>query len=760
MQNRPLILLVDDRPENLHVMVSGLRSMYRVKTATNGKMALELATKDDRPDLILLDLMMPEMDGYEVLRHLRSQRVTKHIPVIFVTADQSIDSERLGLELGVDDYLTKPVVIPVLLARVQNVLNRKQAEQQLRLFAQVVEQSREGIVLMDKDAMIQFVNHAYIEMMGYEATDLMGKRPRILASDKHGDDFFSEIWQQLLDTGYWQGEIWNKKKDHSILPLWVSISKVSNEDEKFVNFIGIALDISERKKLENELTFLAHHDALTGLPNRTVLESHIELAMARARRQKQSLAVGMLDLDNFKPVNDTYGHQAGDQLLRTIAARMRASLRGNDLLVRLGGDEFVLVIEDFHSAEELTPLMTRLKAAIEAPIRLQTTDAEVEVEISASLGMVIFPEKEGVPDFLIREADQVLYQVKARKGRRDRWWAANEEIKIDEYEEILPYGSKAESLLTANLKTLQMVRQDMMELFEKEINTTPELLNLIQMLTPSQFHSMMNTQIQHLEMLFNPALRESEHRENAKKLGRRHAAIGVDWLWVFEVYNLWIMLLGERVVSYRLPALSVRILTDRLWIDAEGQAAGFHYVDLQRWDVINQFDSLVWEIHEFTELADQTVNLLVELDEVLAAIIGRPDESGQFVYEFVAGSLKEDYQRALQEGVIVPASTRLDDVNGKGITGRAWRLGTVQRVMNYATDESVSPWRQYVLDHGLLSSVAIPLVAPNGKPHAVLSLFTRYPGALGSPQQQLIIEHLQKILGLALERIARHVRDP
>ena len=228
MPNKSLILLVDDRPDNLHVMVSVLRAVYRVKTATSGMMALELAARDDKPDLILLDLMMPEMDGYEVLRRLRSQNETKHIPVIFVTADHSIDSERVGLELGVDDYLTKPVVIPVLLARVQNVLKRKQDEQQLRLFAQVVEQTREGIIVMDKDATIVFANHAYREMMGYEEADLLGSNPRMLVSGKYEEDFFLEIWSQLLDLGYWQGEIWNRKKDDSIIPLWVSISKVKN----------------------------------------------------------------------------------------------------------------------------------------------------------------------------------------------------------------------------------------------------------------------------------------------------------------------------------------------------------------------------------------------------------------------------------------------------------------------------------------------------------------------------------------------------
>ncbi len=428
MQSKSLILLVDDRPENLHVMASALRSMYRVKTATGGMMALKLAAKTDRPDLILLDLMMPGMDGYEVLRRLREHSTTRHIPVIFVTADHSAESERVGLELGVDDYLTKPVVIPVLLVRVQNLLKRNQAEAQMRLFAQVVAQSHDGIVVTDAATNILVVNQAFKKITGYEENEMIGKSPHVLASGKHDQEFYRKMWESLRESGYWQGEIWNRRKGGSVFPEWLSISAVLDEGDSVVNYIGIFSDISERKKLENELAFLAHHDALTELPNRTVLESHLLMAMARARRHQQMLAVGMLDLDNFKLVNDTYGHSAGDQLLQTISSRMRAALRENDLLVRLGGDEFVIVIENFYAVDELDPLMSRLQDAIEAPILLHANFSDVEVHVGASLGMVLFPKVEGEPDSLLRKADQVLYRVKAVKGQRDRWWVINNDL--------------------------------------------------------------------------------------------------------------------------------------------------------------------------------------------------------------------------------------------------------------------------------------------------------------------------------------------
>ena len=423
----PLILVVDDQPDNLHVMVYALRSQYRLKTATDGMTALELAAKEDKPDIILLDLMMPGMDGYEVLRRLRENRSTRSIPVIFVTADHLVESERMGLDLGVDDYLTKPVVIPVLIARVRNLLQRTQSEARLRLFQHVVAQSHDGILVTDERTNILFVNQSFIEIMGYEEDELIGNNPRLLSSGKHDQDFYRQLWQVLHDDGYWQGEIWNRRKDGTVFPEWITISAVYDDNGSVTNYIGVTSDISERKRLEDKLAFLAHHDPLTGLPNRSVLESHLTMAMAGAHRQNTMLAVGILDLDNFKQINDTYGHSSGDQVLQAVSSGMRAALRGNDLLVRLGGDEFVIVIENLNSIDELSVLMDRLRAAIVAVVNLTGYD-DVAVQVDASLGMVIYPDVDGAPDFLLREADQVLYQMKALKGRRDRWWAVRESL--------------------------------------------------------------------------------------------------------------------------------------------------------------------------------------------------------------------------------------------------------------------------------------------------------------------------------------------
>lgn len=730
LQNKPLILLVDDWPENLHIMVSALRSQYRVKTATDGEMALALAAKADRPDLIVLDLMMPVMDGFEVLQRLRHENQTCHIPVIMVTADQSVENERKGLELGVDDYLTKPVAVPILIARVQNLLSRKQAENQLRLFSQVVAQSHEGIVVTDVNSKIVFVNQAFLDINGYSEEELIGRTPNVLASGKHDPNLYEQMWISLIKDRHWQGEVWNKRKNGTIYPEWLSISAVVDENESIINYIGIATDISVRKKMEDELEFMAHHDVLTGLPNRAGLDVHLRMAMARARRHRQMLAVGILDIDNFKSVNDTYGHPAGDELLQTVATRVRSVLRGYDLLIRLGGDEFVIVIEELHSAADLDPIMNRLQQVMEVPILLHSNISLVEVQVEVSLGLVLFPEIEGEPDTLLREADQILYRIKALKGRRERWWAVSgEQLQETPGSKILrPYGNKAAELLSVNAEILEEIQQAMLETYQETIMVVAGSVDWLKRQASEYF-----------ALLFQPDLIESQHRFRANSLGRQHAAAGMNWLRIFGVYNDWMTLIQERLHTHRLSSSLMTIVMERLWIDAEEHAAGFGFIDDQRWQLINEINSMVWNSERFNDFAENMVSRLIRLDEVWAAAVGRPDDTGQFHYHWSAGTLLESLPLTvpvLEEG----ANT-------------AWSTGNVQRIENYAI-EKFTPWCNYLLDNKVLSSVAIPILHTSGKPHAVLILYGGHPGGFVAPAQQSLIEHLQTVFGILLTKLS------
>jgi PAS domain S-box-containing protein len=204
--DRPLVLIVDDVPANLHVLAAALKSDYRIKAATSGREALAVAAAEDKPELVLLDVMMPQMSGIDVMRHLRSTAGTRDIPVIFVSADTSEQTQLDGLDLGADDYLTKPVVTTVLRARVRNILARKRTERQLRLASHVFEYSGEAILITDRINRIIEVNPAFTRMTGYSVDEVRGKNPKILTAGRTPLDTYRAMWQGIKENGLWQGE--------------------------------------------------------------------------------------------------------------------------------------------------------------------------------------------------------------------------------------------------------------------------------------------------------------------------------------------------------------------------------------------------------------------------------------------------------------------------------------------------------------------------------------------------------------------------
>lgn len=405
---RPLLLLVDDVPTNLHVLVSILQREYRLKTATSGRQALEIAARKETPDLVLLDIMMPEMDGHLVLQSLRAAPATRDVPVIFLTADTSNEAEVQGLEEGVDDFLTKPIVAPVLRARVKAHLQRRQMEKQLQLSDQILKNTLEGIVITDPETRILDVNPAYCRMMGYEAAEIIGKTPKVTSSGRHDADFYREMWSSIDRNGRWVGEVWDRRKDGSEFPKWLSITAIYNNAGELTNYVGVFSDISVLKTAEENLQRMAFYDALTDLPNRTLYRDRVEQELAVSHRNNLRFAVIFLDLDRFKAVNDTLGHDAGDELLRLVARRLRGSIRESDTVARQGGDEFMALLRDLRQREDAASVAANIVEALQRPFEVFGH----RIEIGTSIGIAIYPEHGRDFDALSRHADMAMYQAK------------------------------------------------------------------------------------------------------------------------------------------------------------------------------------------------------------------------------------------------------------------------------------------------------------------------------------------------------------
>ncbi|MDP3878481.1 MAG: EAL domain-containing protein [Methylobacter sp.] len=410
---KPLILLVDDLPTNLHVLVSMLKADFRLKTATSGASTLALLkNQPELPKLVILDVKMPGMDGIEVLRQMRDEVGTCNIPVILVSADVSEQNELAGLNLGADEYLIKPISKDTLIIRVRNLIRRNAERSKLRLAAYVFNYSGEAIVITDHNNAIVDVNTAFIKLTGYEKAEVIGRNPKLLSSGRTTKDEYRAMWEAILKNGFWQGEMWDRRKDGTVYPKMMTISVVRDRSRDIEFYLANFVDISRFKESEERIEHLAHHDSLTGLPNRLHLSIFLEQSMLIATRMSEQLAVMFLDLDRFKNVNDTLGHSVGDELLVQVAARLKSSVRDYDTVARLGGDEFVVVLRGHDIALDAAIVAKKINLHLSQPFVLGAST----LRTSTSIGIALYPDNAEHIDDLMKNADTAMYFAKAEGG--------------------------------------------------------------------------------------------------------------------------------------------------------------------------------------------------------------------------------------------------------------------------------------------------------------------------------------------------------
>jgi diguanylate cyclase (GGDEF)-like protein/PAS domain S-box-containing protein len=296
-----------------------------------------------------------------------------------------------------------------------DITEQKLSEEKLLLAASVFTHAREGIMITTSDGLIIDVNEAFTRITGYARDDVLGKNPRILSSGRQSKDYYTSMWTSLISEGYWYGEVWNRRKNGEVFAEMQTISTVWDQDGKVRHYVALFSDITVSKNHEKQLEQIAHYDALTGLANRVLLADRMHQSMAQALRRGQPLAVAYLDLDGFKTINDTHGHDAGDQLLMIIANRMKLTLRDGDTLARLGGDEFVAVLFDLANLSASVPILKRLLAAAAEPVNIHGNI----LQVSASIGVTFYPQTDiEDADQLLRQADQAMYQAKVAGKNR------------------------------------------------------------------------------------------------------------------------------------------------------------------------------------------------------------------------------------------------------------------------------------------------------------------------------------------------------
>jgi len=294
----------------------------------------------------------------------------------------------------------------------RDLTEQKKAEEELRLAASVFHNSAESVMITDAKGFIVSVNPAFTELTGYTDTEAIGQKPALIRSDRHGPEFYKDMWQTLQRDSCWQGEIWNRKKSGEAYLEWLTINRIDDSDGTPVRYVSVFHDITELRRKDESIRHQAFHDALTGLPNRALLQDRLQHAVERARRENDGVVVMFMDLDRFKAVNDNFGHDIGDILLQDVADRIKNSLRASDTLARLGGDEFVVLMEEVNHLGICTSIAEKIITAVSQPMDLRGHI----VQVGASIGIASFPENGADYQELMKNADMAMYAAK-KAGR-------------------------------------------------------------------------------------------------------------------------------------------------------------------------------------------------------------------------------------------------------------------------------------------------------------------------------------------------------
>jgi len=348
-----------------------------------------------------------------------------------------------------------PSYVFLLVTDLTEINEQKRLQAQLNLEASVFTHAREGILITDPDSRIIDVNEAFSRITGYSRDEALGQKANILKSDHHPPEFFAAMWRDLLSEGHWYGEVWSRRKNGEVFAEMLNISTLRDAQGKVLRYIAMMSDITMIKVHEQQLEHLAHYDALTNLPNRVLLADRLQHAMAQTHRSARGLAVAYIDLDKFKEINDTFGHDTGDKLLMVVADRMQEAIREGDTLCRLGGDEFVAVLRDIDDFSACEPTLKRLLASAAGPVKI----AGRLHQISASIGVTFYPQPQEIgADQLMRQADQAMYLAKQSGKNRYHLFDAAQDRSVREHYE------------TVSRIRLAMARQEFVLRYQPKVN--------------------------------------------------------------------------------------------------------------------------------------------------------------------------------------------------------------------------------------------------------------------------------------------------
>jgi diguanylate cyclase (GGDEF)-like protein/PAS domain S-box-containing protein len=414
MKDKPVILVVDDEPQNIELLEAHLVPQgYEIVKAASGEEALEKLS-GNQIDLILLDVMMPRMSGFEVLEKLHADEKTRLIPAVMITALNETEDRVKALEAGCDDFISKPFNRHELLARVKSLLRIKFLHDDVdeaREYAEsIINTIREPLIALDQDLRVVTVSRSFYEFFKVESEETVGQ----LIYDLGNKQWDIPKLRELLETILPQKTTFdNHEVEHDFADIGRRIMLLNARQIQRVlgkeRVILLAIeDITERKQSEEKIQQMVYHDSLTDLPNRKLFSDRLGIALTHAQRNQKEVGIAMLDLDHFKGVNDTHGHDVGDLLLKAAAERLSAELRKGDTVARFGGDEFLLILPDLNVIEDAIQVAQKIVDSFRKPFLIDTH----QLIVTTSIGIAVYPQDGTKEDILLKNADKAMYQAK------------------------------------------------------------------------------------------------------------------------------------------------------------------------------------------------------------------------------------------------------------------------------------------------------------------------------------------------------------
>ena len=421
-----MTLLTIDDEESVRSSVAAFfeDSGFAVFQASDGREGIDKMISL-RPDIVITDLRMPNVDGLEVVDAARC--LDDNMPIIVLSGTGVMADAIDALRRGAWDYLAKPVadlvelelIVVRCIERARLVRENRdyhenleklvrQRTVELRKLSTAVEQSANSVVITDSTGVIEYINPKFMEVSGYNREEVIGKNPRVFKSGQHSDSYYAELWGTISSGKEWQGELCNKTKDGRQLWELASIAPIKDESGVITNYVAIKEDISGRKFHEEQLYYQANYDALTGLPNRHYFQKHLELQLELINRKEQYLVLMVLDIDNLKYVNDTFGHDFGDMLLQEIARRLKAVCGESCVVSRFVGDEFTVIPPLVTNDDDARQRAEQIRAAMNEVFVVKGT----EIITTASIGVVVYPEDGECLESLLKNGEAAMYQAK------------------------------------------------------------------------------------------------------------------------------------------------------------------------------------------------------------------------------------------------------------------------------------------------------------------------------------------------------------